>query len=98
MLEYLTYQEKCILFAAIRHERKYADDINNGEDLLKVCDSLDNKFMYDKLFKKIRNDTIDEFVKNCQNEVIKQNEEMEDDCDILDISDIEKIANKLKIF
>ena len=76
MREWLTDKEKRILFAALAREKKvcieedreFAVEMGraNSNYLQSICESLEDKFYYDSLFrqmeKQIREEAIDDFV------------------------------------
>ena len=72
MSEWLSDKEKSILFSALTREKRVCIKVDkqlkqNGQSLQSVCESLEYKFYYDRLFKKIekqiREAAIDDFVK-----------------------------------
>ena len=72
MGEWLTDKEKRILFSALTREKRVCIKVDkqlkqNGQSLQSVCESLEYKFYYDRLFKQmekqIRETAIDDFVK-----------------------------------
>ena len=72
MGEWLTDKEKRILFSALTREKRVCIKVDkqlkqNGQSLQSVCESLEYKFYYDRLFKQmekqIREMAIDDFVK-----------------------------------
>ena len=72
MREWLSNKEKSILFSALTREKRVCIEVDkqlkqNGQSLQSVCESLEYKFYYDRLFKKIekqiREAAIDDFVK-----------------------------------
>ena len=74
--EWLTDKEKRILFAALTREKKVCIEVDkevasergmtNSKLLQSICESLEDKFYFDTIFreieKKVRNDTINEFL------------------------------------
>ena len=71
MGEWLSDKEKSILFSALTREKRVCIKVDkqfkqNGQSLQSVCESLEYKFYYDRLFKKmekqIRESAIDDFV------------------------------------
>ena len=72
MVEWLSDKEKSILFSALTREKRVCIKVDkqfkqNGQSLQSVCESLEYKFYYDRLFKKmekqIREVAIDDFVR-----------------------------------
>ena len=70
MGEWLTDKEKRILFSALTREKRVCIKVDkqlkqNGQSLQSVCESLEYKFYYDRLFKQmekqIRAEAIDDF-------------------------------------
>ena len=78
MSEWLTDKEKRILFAALTREKEVCIEVDKQceprepyeQSLQSVCESLEHKFYYDRLFKKmekqIRAEAIDDFVNACE--------------------------------
>ena len=75
MSEWLTDKEKRILFSALTREKSVCIQVDKQceprepyeQSLQSVCESLEHKFYYDRLFKQmekqIRAEAIDDFVK-----------------------------------
>ena len=75
MSEWLTDKEKRILFSALTREKSVCIQVDKQceprepyeQSLQSVCESLEHKFYYDRLFKQmekqIREEAIDDFVK-----------------------------------
>lgn len=71
MTEWLTDTEKRILLSAISREKKVCIQVDKEScrepyetSLESVCKSLEYKFMYDRLFKQIRAEVIEECIQN----------------------------------
>ena len=70
MREWLTDIEKRILLSALTREKSVCIEVDKQcklreayeQSLQSVCESLEHKFYYDRLFKQIRADAIDDFV------------------------------------
>ena len=113
MIEWLTDKEKRILFSALTREKSVCIQVDKQceprelyeQSLQSVCESLEHKFYYDRLFKKmekqIRETAIDDFAEKLKSEC----REHYIDCDpyfggitdsILYEDDIEEIAEQLK--
>ena len=69
-MEWLSDKEKRILLSALAREKKVCIEVDKQyepreayeQSLQSVCESLEHKFYYDRLFKQIRADAIDDFV------------------------------------
>lgn len=87
-MEFIKDQEKRILLAAISREKRVIKEHPELEELLPVIERLDHYFMYDRLFKRIYNQALEDFevkIKEC--------------CSIAgscDYEDIERIKEQLK--
>ena len=100
-MEWLTDKEKRILFSALAREKKVCVKEDNQREprepyehsLKYVCDSLEHKFYYDRLFnkmeKKIREMAIDDCIK-----IIKFHRDNYDGIEWA-IRDIEELKSKL---
>lgn len=103
MTEWLTDTEKRILLSAISREKKVCIQVDKEScrehyetSLESVCKSLEHKFMYDRLFKQIRAEVIEEFV----SEIRKHHYRLSDKINSTDYGmftcGIETIAEQLK--
>ena len=113
MSEWLTDKEKRILFAALTREKEVCIEVDKQceprepyeQSLQSVCESLEHKFYYDRLFKKmekqIRAEAIDDFVKALQKKIEKALASPDlalecKKCGIWKIYDVKEIAEQLK--
>lgn len=99
MSEWLTDKEKRILFSALTREKSVCIQVDKQceprepyeQSLQSVCESLEHKFYYDRLFKQmekqIREEAIDDFV----NRVLK-----EGIIGLVQYAKIKEIAEQLK--
>ena len=100
MSKWLTDKEKRILFSALTREKSVCIQVDKQceprepyeQSLQSVCESLEHKFYYDRLFKKmekqIRETAIDDFKKEIKNLII--------DLNVIKFKDIDEIAEQLK--
>lgn len=104
MKEWLTDKEKRILFSALKREELVCVEVDKEcyrepyeESLVSIVKSLEHKFYYDRLFKKmekeIKSKTIDLFM-NTALELIRL--EQDTRYGYLDGADIREIAEQLK--
>ena len=98
-MEWLTDKEKRILFSALTREKEICIQVDNDfnsithyQSLKSVCESLEHKFYYDRLFKhiemQIRIETINDFVDACKDNIMCQTSGLK-------TNEIEKIAKQL---
>lgn len=62
-MEFIKDQEKRILLSAISREKKVIKEHSELKELIPVIEQLDHYFMYDRLFKQIYNNALEDVVK-----------------------------------
>lgn len=63
-MSYLTDDEHRILLAALRREKEFCSrQMTDSKRLVRIVQSLERKFYYDRFEQEIRNKVLDEFVK-----------------------------------
>ena len=98
-MKWLTDKEKRILFSALTREKEVCIKVDNDfnsvthyQSLKSVCESLEYKFYYDRLFKQmemqIRTEAINDFVNACKENIMCQTFGLK-------TNEIEKIAKQL---
>lgn len=60
-MEFIKDQEKRILLSALSHEKKLIKDHEELKPLIPVINNLEFYFMYDRKFKSIYNNALDDF-------------------------------------
>lgn len=62
-MEFIKDQEKRILLSAISREKKVIKEHSELKELIPIIEQLDYYFMYDRLFKSIYNQALEDFNK-----------------------------------
>lgn len=86
-MEFIKDQEKRILLSAISREKKVIKEHPELAELIPVIEQLDYYFMYDRLFKKIYNQALEDFINKVCSLRIYDND--------LTLTDLEEVRKQL---
>lgn len=100
-MEYLTDKEKRILFSALAREKKVCVEVDKQSEprepyeqsLQSICESLEYKFYYDRLFKQMEKQIKEDAINYCV-EIVKFYRTSFDGIELA-IRDIEELKSKL---
>lgn len=93
-MEFIKDQEKRILLSALSREKKVINEHEELAELIPVINQLDYYFMYDRLFKRIYNQALEELTRQLS---VKFIELPLDDLIVADIlNDVKGICEQLK--
>lgn len=86
-MEFIKDQEKRILLSAISREKKVIKEHPELAELIPVINQLDYYFMYDRLFKQIYNQALEDFINKVCKLRIYDND--------LTLTDLEEVRKQL---